>query len=519
MKLNTYDTNTRFSDEDILINFTKSNNTYRLKPDGNLEIIDNKIDDKSNPIVDINEEFIIRKNGDVSYSSILNTNGFIKFDSNYCGEEKTNIGKILKIQDNIILDDQGKIYYYNYSNNMMNNILIDKKIKDIYTDYYDFAKDSDDNMYYLAYDAIVPIEQLKGKKIKNAITDFDVLEKVYKEYVLTEDGKVYEFQINDKDDGTYEVINFKCIVGSESSDESLKNVQINLIYEGYECIYAIDTNGKLYSWGDNEYGQLGNNTKDNIYVPQCINNISSELKNVKFKRIENFYTDVYAIDENNNIYAWGENRHGRLGTDGACLIPTKIIENIDIVKMIDIDYECRVILDKNGKVYVAGSNAYGILGNPELERSNTYICLTDNAVFKDKKIEDIESINDLSLLLKDEDGNFYVSGGTIFSVNQDYIKTPISLNINPTDALYGIKIAEIIDEIDMIIDTDGKLYTYAYDSENKKYKIVCETENKESIFYNKYIKKYNYKLGYGSQSVNFLTKDNELIINREERLK
>ena len=58
-------------------------------------------------------------------------------------------------------------------------------------------------------------------------------------------------------------------------------------------------------WGQNRFGQCGNNSLTNIYEPQLIDT----LKNEKIKLIECGANHSYALTMNNTHYLWGSNKH------------------------------------------------------------------------------------------------------------------------------------------------------------------------------------------------------------------
>ena len=57
--------------------------------------------------------------------------------------------------------------------------------------------------------------------------------------------------------------------------------------------YFIDNKGKVYTWGNNYYGQLGDGTNEDINVPICItDNKSIKLYNKKIKFIRKSRIDL-----------------------------------------------------------------------------------------------------------------------------------------------------------------------------------------------------------------------------------
>ena len=72
---------------------------------------------------------------------------------------------------------------------------------------------------------------------------------------------------------------------------------------------AIGSNNKLYAWGDNATGQLGDGTTTGDHSPEVITLASG----VTPTAIAGGYEDTLAIGSDGNLYAWGSNSNGELG--------------------------------------------------------------------------------------------------------------------------------------------------------------------------------------------------------------
>lgn len=132
----------------------------------------------------------------------------------------------------------------------------------------------------------------------------------------------------------------------------LKNiVQVDC---GLNHYIALKNDGSVYTWGQNQYGQLGNGDNQNSDQPFKIN-----LKDVlKISAGENHNM---ALNKYGQVYCWGLNNNGQLGNNTT----TNKNSPVQIVgQIIDIDAggNHSLAVKSNRKVYSWGQNDDGQLG-------------------------------------------------------------------------------------------------------------------------------------------------------------
>lgn len=121
---------------------------------------------------------------------------------------------------------------------------------------------------------------------------------------------------------------------------------------------ALKSDGTVWSWGHNRCGQLGDGTKDNSLIPIRVIGLPSNIIDIEAGRNSSF-----AIDSDGNIWSWGDNGYGQLG-DGtriSRLLPVKI-KSPDNISQLSVGDSFTLARTTEGNVYAWGGNANGILG-------------------------------------------------------------------------------------------------------------------------------------------------------------
>ena len=81
------------------------------------------------------------------------------------------------------------------------------------------------------------------------------------------------------------------------------------IFAGKAHSFAIDENDRVYAWGQNNQGQLGIGTKEPTHIPTRI----KELDDAKIISISGGEHHTVAVGANGKVYSWGRNDEGQLG--------------------------------------------------------------------------------------------------------------------------------------------------------------------------------------------------------------
>ena len=136
-----------------------------------------------------------------------------------------------------------------------------------------------------------------------------------------------------------------------------------------DSMYTITKNGSLYTWGNNDKGQLiVNINKQYVDTPTKVE-INGQVNNIYFAKDHNL---IYILANDGSLYAWGYNNDGQLGignfTSQNTLVKVKIDESISEIL---INNGSIYALTNTGLVYAWGLNNKGQLGLNHYEDTHT----------------------------------------------------------------------------------------------------------------------------------------------------
>ena len=130
---------------------------------------------------------------------------------------------------------------------------------------------------------------------------------------------------------------------------------------------AIGSNGILYSWGYNQLGQLGNGSRDSQthIKPGPIKNPSTATG--PWSRVSAGYDHALAIGSDGKIYSWGSNNHGQLGNGDSSsywsTTPVKVqVPDTLTITQISAKSDSSLALTADGSLYTWGWNDNGQIG-------------------------------------------------------------------------------------------------------------------------------------------------------------
>ena len=118
---------------------------------------------------------------------------------------------------------------------------------------------------------------------------------------------------------------------------------------------AISSDGRLFTWGDNEYGHLGNGNRLSRSSPAQVGTSS-------WTQVSSGAGFVLAIRDDNKLFAWGQNGAGQLGTNNIISRSSPVLVSTLSWSMVSAGRSTAAAITSDGKLFTWGNNNDGQLG-------------------------------------------------------------------------------------------------------------------------------------------------------------
>jgi hypothetical protein len=156
-------------------------------------------------------------------------------------------------------------------------------------------------------------------------------------------------------------------LGDGTTADSSVPVQVSVqatdwatVSAGYNHTCAVKTDGTLWCWGDNSGGQLGDGTEIGRSVPVQVNGQANDWATVSAGFV---YTCAAKTDH--TVWCWGENVYGQLGNDTTddSSVPVQVFEQATDWATVSTGQYHTCAVKTGGTLWCWGNNTYGQLGD------------------------------------------------------------------------------------------------------------------------------------------------------------
>ena len=310
-----------------------------------------------------------------------------------------------------------------------------------------------------------------GTKEEELITDaIDIAASYNHTIILRADGTVWSTGYNQYGElGTGDTEERKIFtqVKGPNGEGILENIV--QITTGYYTGYALTTNGEVYGWGSNRYGELGQGSKsdDPVLYPTKMKKVSNIIQ------ISSGAEYIVMLDAEGKVWGTGYNGNGQLGIGNTTLqtLPQQMT-SISGIKEISAKGNNTYMLTEGGYVEGVGYNYYSQLGDGSSTDRTTavYTKNTSNKYVSDAKHISAGENSVFISRKKDSEGNpqgMYVIG------RNDYGQL---FTGNTTRAYYATEVEKEKDILTMaltegqtglMVDAEGNVYTVGYNGQGQ----------------------------------------------------
>lgn len=295
---------------------------------------------------------------------------------------------------------------------------------------------------------------------------------------LTDEGRVYSWGHN-----------FSGQLGNGTNNQASSPVAVNtsgvlagktivdIAAGGYSSV-ALASDGTVYTWGDNDLGQLGNGSSPSSNVPVAVYMGSNGLAGKTVTQVVAGFEHVMALTSDGNVYAWGSNYSGQIG-DGS-LLPTLytpqavdtggVLAGKNIVRIAANDGDHSAAVSSDGLAYAWGANSYGELGNGSTSDSNTPVAVTNSGILAGKHVVDI-AVGSGNTNALTSDGNVYSwgMGGNGRLGNGSVVSSDVPVAVDMTGVLSGKQVSQIAigRGTSLVVSSDGYAYGWGMNDESQ----------------------------------------------------
>lgn len=194
---------------------------------------------------------------------------------------------------------------------------------------------------------------------------------------------------------------------------ALASQSVTKVITGNGRSHAITSDGKVYSWGANDSGQLGDGTTTARNQPVAVN-MSGALAGKTVTAISTNHVYTLALTADGKVYSWGANFGGQLGLgDTADRSSPQLVQGAlasKTIVAISAGLSHAMALASDGTVYGWGNNLYRTLGDGTTTTRLSPVAMnTAGTLLAGKTITAIQCANYHNVVLTSE-GKLYSWG-------------------------------------------------------------------------------------------------------------
>ncbi|QHE53616.1 Ig-like domain-containing protein [Pontibacillus sp. HMF3514] len=235
---------------------------------------------------------------------------------------------------------------------------------------------------------------------------------------------------------------------SQYTEQTLKNVIA--IQAGDQHSVALKADGTVWSWGSNEFDQLGQHK----YIPTGTKRVAEQVLGLEnIVEINSYRSHNLALDEDGTVWTWGENWGGQMSSGLESTKNPFEVEGLPPIKSIATGSFHSLALDKYGNVWSWGVNDFNQRNQDDRDYAKPYLV---------PGLSNIVTIaaGDAHNLAIDSSGQVWAWGNNSFGEVGISQETEIVSNPEPLYELDNVAEVAAGDQYSIAKTEDGTIYTW-----------------------------------------------------------
>ncbi|XMB72031.1 leucine-rich repeat protein [Mycoplasmatota bacterium WC30] len=336
------------------------------------------------------------------------------------------------------------------------------------------------NQYTITYDITPNYDPLTDILLNPGEVISDVNLGYYHSAGITSEGRVFTWGANNNGelgDGT--IISSYTPIEITSQFDLNEGEYITSISLGFHHSSALTSEGRLFMWGKNYYGQLGDGTTTYRSIPTEITSQFNLNESETIINVSLSYNYSLAITSEGRVFTWGYNCFGVLG-DGTIIdrhTPVEITSQFNLsesetITYVSLGYGFASAITSAERIFTWGWNSEGQLGDGTTSTSYNPLEITSQF-----NLNEGETI--ISMSLADEHSSALTSEGRIFTWGDNgYGQLGDGTTINklvPTEITseFTLNESETIIDISLgdshssALTSEGRMYTWGNNNDGQ----------------------------------------------------
>lgn len=247
---------------------------------------------------------------------------------------------------------------------------------------------------------------------------------------------------------------------------------------------AITSEGRVFMWGNNESGELGDGTFQ--YKLEPIDITSNFNLDIEEKIVSVNLGSIHssAVTSSGKIFTWGNNDDGQLGDNTLTEknLPTEITNKFsyhigETISEVVLGWQHSISATYSGKIFTWGNNGSGRLGNGDSNNEFTPIEISDQFYLNNGETIQKFDYGDKNSAAITSEGRLFTWGynteGGLGDGTSDNRNIPTEITNN-----FNLDIGETITEVDigtrysLATTSTGKLFTWGSEYKSNEYGVI-----------------------------------------------